>query len=754
MSQRPGSTVVVLAPVPGEDLDVVAPSHTKPDEVARATSPAVARLAPRQRWSLASLVVVLDALIAGPLIGRGHLFLLDLGDYPVGPHPQFAPSAFGFPPGVTSRAPVEAALYWLFQGTHLEALALLPFVAVAPLACLGFARLFPGRAVAIGASTLLFSVNPFVFERMANGQVYVVMGYSLLPLVLGVVVRPLASRAATAALGGLLFAAQIALSVHYAFITGLALMVLGVTHAVWRRREVVVAAASSLGAGIVLSLYWLVPVVSNHLVGLARVTRTDLSVFATLGDPRWGLGVNVAGLYGFWRPGAPLVKDSVAAWPLILVVLVAVVVTGVVVLVRHGGPAGRALALSCALFILLGFLLALGARGPTGGLYVFLFLHLPGFKVMREPDKFASLIALGYAAAFGVGLEALSARVTRRTWRRVALVVLCALPVAYGFTELWGFDGYARPTAYPADWTGAQTAIAPGSIALALPWSAYLPVPWLGGSVVANPLEGYFAGPVISGDNLQAGPIESESTDPRSLFLIYALAEGPRLHEFGRDLAALGARYVILAKTGNWHAFDWLDHQRDLRAVFNGPTIEVFVSDEVVPSAYEPSESVTLGDWGAVLALAERAPLVDYLIHVTHARPGLVTLPSNLSLSPPQSPRILSLSPSSPVSQSFAPTLSARDVVLTAPDYPGWSVPGFSTTAQFGVTVAFTRSATGASATVTARYGPFGLVQLWYVVGGALVTLDLGVIAVYATGLARRPRRREGHAPGASPRIE
>ncbi|MGH9019481.1 MAG: hypothetical protein ACRDV0_00450, partial [Acidimicrobiales bacterium] len=559
-------------------------------------------LGARQRWSLAALVVVIDALITGPLMGRGRLFLLDLGDYPVGPHPPFAPSAFGFPPGVTSRAPIEAALYWMIQWTHFEPIALLPFAMVAPLACLGFARLLRGRAVAIAAATLLFSVNPFVYERMANGQVYVVMGYSLLPLVLAVVARPLESRLATAALGGLLVAAQIALSVHYAFITGLALVVLAVVHAAYRRREVVVAAVTSLGVGALLSLYWLVPVVGNRLVGLARVTRTDLSVFATLADPRWGVGVNLAGLYGFWRPGAPLVKDSVGLWPLILAVLLGVVVVGFVALARRGGAAGRALALAFGLIVVLGFLLALGAQGPTGGLYVLLFRHLPGFKVMREPQKFASLVALGYAVAFGVGVEFLGARVARRAWRPVALVVLAALPVLYGFTELWGFDGYARATRYPADWVGAQAAIAPGSSALAVPWSAYLPVPWLGGAVVANPLSGYFAGPVISGDNLQAGPIESESTNPRSRFLLFALAEGPRLREFGRDLAALGARYVVLAKVGEWQSFDWLDHQVDLRRVFNGPTIAVFASDEVVPAAYEPGSSVTLPDWGSVLA--------------------------------------------------------------------------------------------------------------------------------------------------------
>jgi hypothetical protein len=736
---RDALDVATSPPDWGEDLTGVATIDAPVTSEVASDLTADPRLSARHRWLLAGLAVALDALIAGPLVGRGRLFLLDFGDYPVGPHPQFAPSALGFPPGVTSRAPIEAALYWLFQSTHWEALVLLPFVAVAPMACAGFARLFPGRVVAIAAATLLFTVNPFVYERMANGQIYVVMGYSLLPLVAGVIIRPLASRLATAALGGALFALQIALSVHYLFIAGLMIVVLSLSHAIYRQREAVIAGASSLGAGIALSLYWLVPVARDHLSGLANVSRVDLSVFSTLADPRWGLGVNVAGLYGFWRSGAPLVKDAFAAWPLVLAALVGLAGFGLSTRFRRGGAPGRALALSCGLLVVLGLLLALGAQGPTGGVYVFLFRHLPGFKVMREPQKFSALIAVGYAVGFGAAAEALVERVTKAGLRAVVIVVLAALPLLYGYTELWGLDGFARPTTYPPDWTTAQSVMTAGT-ALALPWTAYVSVPWLGGDVVANPLSGYFDLPVLSGDNLQAGPIETESTNPRSLFILFALTEGPRLHEFGRDLAALGVRYVVLAKAGAWQDFNWLDRQDDLTRVFNGPTIAVYQNEESVPLAYEPRERITVRDWGAVLALAERVPLTDYLIDVRHARPGPLVLAPHVSAATAQRPRVLSLAHSSLVAQSFSPGRHARDVVLTVPAYQGWTLADYRTTSQFGVTVAFTRSGAPASGEVTARYGPWGLVETWDIIGAVLLAGDLAVLAVFALGRMRHRR--------------
>ena len=196
-------------------------------------------------WGLAALVAVLELAIVAPFLGRGSLQLLDLGDYPAGPHPPFAPSAYGFPPGITSRAPVEAVLYWIFQGIPWAPVRLLPFVAVAPLGCAGFARLFPGRWLAIGAATVLFTVNPFVYERMANGQVYVVLGYALLPVLLALAVRPFGSLAATVALGGLVFALDAAVSVHYLFIGGLLLaLVVPATWSLGRRRPPRQAAAS------------------------------------------------------------------------------------------------------------------------------------------------------------------------------------------------------------------------------------------------------------------------------------------------------------------------------------------------------------------------------------------------------------------------------------------------------------------------------------------------------------------------------
>lgn len=696
-----------------------------------------AALTRRARCSLAATVVGLEAAVLAPLLGAPTLQLLDYGAYPVGPHPPVPLSSYGFPPDLTSRAPVFAALDWLFHAVPLAALTLLPFALVAPLSCLGFARVLRGRALAIGAATVVYTVNPFVYERMAAGQVYVVMGYALLPLLLGLVVRPLPSLLGTACLGGILYALAIALSVHYLFLAGAVLAVMAVAHAAARRRRSALAGAAICAVGAVLSLYWLVPAAASGVGASAGVTGSDLAAFRTAGDPTVGLFGNVLGLYGFFRPGTPLVKDALAGWPLVLLAMLLVVAFGLVELARRGGR-GRALASGCLVLCVLGALAAMGAQGPTGALYSWCFAHVPGFRVLREAQKFDALVALGYAVGFGAGVVALTRTLTARRARVLAAVALLAIPLAYGYTELWGFSVAGQRSATPPAVLAADRAMRPGATALLLPWAAYYPVPWLGDRVVANPLASAFDRPVIAADDLEAGQIVSESANPRSAFLQFSLSHGASLHEFGRVLAALGVSYVVVAKAPGWTDYAWLARQGDLHVVLDDADLVVYRSTEVVHAAYAPQRTVTVRDWGAVLAMAARVPLVDYRIAVEHAGPGPLVAPR--SLPAPVAPVALVATTSSPIRQTLRLEAASPTVVLTASDFSGWHLSGYRTTSQFGVTVAFRAIGRPPPGEVVAAFGPGSLVRTWDLVGVVLLCCTLVALASAARRTPRRHR--------------
>ena len=54
---------------------------------------------------------------------------------------------------------------------------------------------------------------------------------------------------------------------------------------------------------------------------------------------------------------------------------------------------------------ILGIFLAKGNSGPGGQIYIWLFEHVPGFKLFRDPTKFYFLIAFGYALLIGEAVK-------------------------------------------------------------------------------------------------------------------------------------------------------------------------------------------------------------------------------------------------------------------------------------------------------------------------------------------------------------
>ncbi len=112
--------------------------------------------------------------------------------------------------------------------------------------------------------------------------------------------------------------------------------------------------------------------------------------------------MNVAGLYGFFRPGPIEPKNLLSGWAVLLAALLVVVAVGYTVVLRD--PARRRDGLAILAAGVAGYFLALGDQGPTGELFRLAYEHVPGFVMMREPDKFAALTALAYTYGFGRGI--------------------------------------------------------------------------------------------------------------------------------------------------------------------------------------------------------------------------------------------------------------------------------------------------------------------------------------------------------------
>jgi hypothetical protein len=691
--------------------------------------------AARQRSGLLLGVVVCGGLtiaIVAPLVRSGTLLLLDYGTYPVGPQPQLDSSVWGFPPGLVTRAPVDIVLFTVFRALDWGWFRLLPFILVAPLSWVGFRRLLGPNLLAVAAATTLFVINPWTDDRMSAGQVYLVVGYALLPLLASMLFARATNVLTHAVLTGLVVALLVALAPHFIFVAGLLVLIaliVAIAQRDWRRTQAVGGALAAVAA---ISVYWLIPALVYHPEALP-VTNADLAAFQTTPDPYFGLGLNVLGLYGFWRPGEPLAKDALGWWPLILLAILVLVGLGAWFAWKH--LRARAMVTALGVTAILAYLLALGDQGPTGGLYAQLYDHLPGFAIMREAEKFSALLALAFATFFGLGAYWVSTFVRPRFQRGLVVVLALLIPCVYGFTVFWGFDGYAAPSTYPESWAQANTLMGTGDQpALALPWHLYLSFSWTQGRTVVNPMASYFTRPVISGDNIEAGDIETESSDPRSAYLEYLISIGPATDHLGRLLAPLGIRYILLAKTDDWRNYGFLYTQSDLRVVRNWSDLTLFQNREPAPLVTAPTVTITVDNWGDVVGLAQEASLTSYYVVVRNPGPGPIREPDIAAQA--SAAATVSVSVQSPVQMTVSSTSRVPHLVIAEPFDSSWLMDQQSASEELGAIVGFSNAPSG---TFSVDYGRWPTVRDSYI-ASAVITLALVGLLVVPPYWRRRRR--------------
>lgn len=556
-------------------------------------------------WGWAALAgVALAAGVVGPLVGRGWLLVLD---WVQGPRSHLGGAYWGkgVPPG-----PVPAAVVGLGHLLGGQAVSWLVVAAIFPLAAAGAARLTPAGAAGRLAAGVLYAVNPFVFDRVGAGQVYVLLGYALLPFAVASLLRSESRRGVGRLAAGAWWAALVAASVHYAFIAG----VVVVAVVVWRHRpRTLWWAAQTLAVTAVLDAWLAVPTLVGVSPGVA-VGATDLAAFRTSSDPVWGLYVNVAGLYGFWRRVLVEPKAFLPAWPALAAALLAVAAIGLVAAWRAGQ---RELVGVLVLSAVAGYLLALGAQGPTGGVFRLLYDDFPAFRVMREPEKFLALLALAEAAGFGLGAEELARRLARAPAKWACLAVAAALPLAYTPTIFAGLDGQIAPSRYPPAWAAANRLMGAGrGSILFLPWQQYLAFGFTHGAVIADPAPGYFERPVLASDDVGAGSLGDDSTSDRAGFIQTVLDDGTRLHRLGALLAPLGVRYVVLAQTADFRSYAWVATQSDLTEVFDRGGLEVWRVPGALVEGARLRSSLEVASVAAYIALAQRVDLAGTAVFV------------------------------------------------------------------------------------------------------------------------------------------
>jgi hypothetical protein len=370
-------------------------------------------------------------------------------------------------------------------------------------------------------------LNPWVYDRVVEGQWGIAMAAALLFLWLGafesLLLSPGWRRVAALAGVGVVVAM---FSAHFIGMILVLTLVGTIMSGLTRRRSRYwwsLAASAVLGACL---LYGAVPFFTGAgAQSSARVLgfqAADFAFFRSTPDARYGLGINLLGLQGYW--GERLQRFATADggfgwWPLGSLVLTGLALAGAWARRR------RAWLLASAAV----GLLASASTALPGGVAVAASASrvVPLVAGYREPEKWSALWLLALVVLSGELLTWLAVSGRETVGQVLAAVMGIAILLPSGMTMIRGLPTTLTPVVYPADWTSAAAYLsshdADGARVAVLPWHRYITLPFTGSRKTQNPASVIFPGHLI------------ESTDPE---IPRGKSETPGLEDIGA--AALG----------------------------------------------------------------------------------------------------------------------------------------------------------------------------------------------------------------------
>ncbi len=288
-----------------------------------------------------------------------------------------------------------------FNGVVIERMFWwLPFFTLAFVSSFYFRRLLPIGELGF-LSTFFFIFNSYTLMLLGGGQISGVgLAFAIAPLVLVTFIELVNKRVLKNSLmAGLLFAVQVMFDLRIAYVTMFAVLF----YTLLNGKEVLLKNTIKnflyifiIPAGITLLLhaFWILPIlIFKHnpvqQVGAAFNSLDAVSFFSfatfenslALLHPNWP--ENIFGKVGFMR-----------AEFLILPILA---FSSLFFIRNEKNQKVKKHILFFALLGLVGAFLAKGVNEPFGGVYLWMFEHVPGFVMFRDPTKWYVLVVISYS---------------------------------------------------------------------------------------------------------------------------------------------------------------------------------------------------------------------------------------------------------------------------------------------------------------------------------------------------------------------
>jgi len=370
-------------------------------------------------------------------------------------------------------------------------------------------------------TSLIFTINPFVYERFLAGNWMVIFGYALLIPFTAYLIefcKECNYKNGLKLLGIIILIGVI--STHIFIMSVIVVGLACVANLIRIKFDFgFIKKGIFLGlAVLVCSSYWLIPAyIGSTGTPLAIFGPEHWEVFKTASSGYWGTLGNVLSLHGFWGEHEHwilrfvLQKNGGLIFVVSLILLLSTIMVGI-----YSGFKDRKLRAGVSFLIFVMFLATVFSCGIGEGFFrnfnLWMFEHISFWKGFRDSEKWSALLALGYAFLGGLGARFILLYFQKHEYRRIAFYILIAIPLLYTPMMLFGFAGQLKAVQYPNSWAEVNNVLKQDKNcrALFLPWQQYYSLHFNNEILTANLSRSYFDCDIVQGKNMNLGDVVSQ----------------------------------------------------------------------------------------------------------------------------------------------------------------------------------------------------------------------------------------------------
>jgi hypothetical protein len=438
---------------------------------------------------------------------------------------------------------------------------------------------------------IFYIFNPFFYERLVNGQIFLLLGYALFPWAMKTAIIFFSSPNFKQSLKVGLWLGLLALvNFHTIFFFGLFLLIYFLAVIIKNPKANFYLAKFFLliiFIALLVNSFWLAPFFlqkntyfnqANSIIG-----DGDLEIFKSQADPKFGLALNIAALYGFWGEGRGSYMDLKAIQPFwfeisMIIFAVAVIGTAVYFKKRENRDLGIALVALC----ILSFFISIS----TNFKFLHPFFQNIFFRIFRDPQKFVSFLALAYAFFGAWALDYFLLKIKKSFYVNLIVIIFLALPLFNSFILFSGLKGQFFSVEYPASWNEINEILNRDKDdfkTLFFPWHSYMSFNFVKNKLITNPAQCptncFFDKLIIVSNDIEVSGVGSLIIDPSSVFIQeQILTKRNQISDLGRLIKPYGIKYIILAEEVDYEDYKFLEKQEDLKMIYNKDRLRLYLN--------------------------------------------------------------------------------------------------------------------------------------------------------------------------------